>query len=95
MRGYAVASILAAAGALAAGGEGQKPLGRLSAPLDVARSYLSCEETYGKGWVTCGDRVCSSHLAGSDGVANRRVKSSRFCYSPALGQVSGDPSVLA
>lgn len=53
-----------------AGQEQQKPMGRLTqmgstTPLsdtlewsDATRLYMSCEETYGIGWKTCGDAVC-------------------------------------
>lgn len=45
----------------------QKPLGgtkgetQLSSEVAVAvagHQFMSCEETYGLGWETCGDRVC-------------------------------------
>ncbi|KAK4042446.1 hypothetical protein C8A01DRAFT_13952 [Parachaetomium inaequale] len=65
------AAVPAPGGGGAGGGEQQKPLGRLP-PMSggVTRQYMSCEETYGNLWTTCGG-----------GRQN-----SRSCYSPALGQ---------
>jgi hypothetical protein len=61
MRLSVLASLIAAGGALAAAvpGEGrqQNPLGRFKQPSNPKGQYLSCEETYGEGWETCGDQV--------------------------------------
>ncbi len=62
MRPIVVASFIAAGGALAAAvpgaGRQQNPLGRFWKPSSTNGQYLSCEETYGRGWETCGDQVC-------------------------------------
>jgi hypothetical protein len=61
MRLSVVASLIAAGGALAAAvagaGRQQNPLGRFKQPSNTKGQYLSCEETYGRGWETCGDQV--------------------------------------
>jgi hypothetical protein len=62
--GSSSSSVLAAAVPAPGGGGGgweeqQKPLGRLlSVSGGVTRQYMSCEETYGGLWTTCGDVVC-------------------------------------
>jgi len=61
MHQWAVVWLLAAGLALVAAmpvGDQQKPLGRLAQMSGVTRQYMSCEETYGNEWTTCGSRVC-------------------------------------
>ncbi|KAK0731204.1 hypothetical protein B0H67DRAFT_63749 [Lasiosphaeris hirsuta] len=53
MRWYSFIAPLAG-GALLASSAEQKPLGgRL--PPNVKRQFMSCEETYGQGWIPCGN----------------------------------------
>ncbi|KAK3898860.1 hypothetical protein C8A05DRAFT_18621 [Staphylotrichum tortipilum] len=71
MRQSVVASLIAAGGVLAAAvpgtGRQQKPLGYFKQLSSISRQYLSCEETYGGGWETCGDQnseLCYSPALG-------------------------------
>lgn len=54
----------------------QKPLGRLTQlPGAASGQYLSCEETYGAGWETCGDQVrVAPPLYGESSVAEPRTR---------------------
>ncbi|KAK4153389.1 hypothetical protein C8A00DRAFT_33873 [Chaetomidium leptoderma] len=97
-----VALFLAAAGALAAavpGGAGQqKPLGRLTQTSDVTRQYLSCEETYGSEWETCGDRNSRSCYSPAlkhscCGVDNSYCDEGAWC-APVAGYCCSDSEDL-
>jgi hypothetical protein len=71
MRRFLVVGLFAG-GALAAavpGGGQQKGLPELLSQMRSAeRQLISCEETYGSGWETCGDQVCLSLVGFEKGV---------------------------
>jgi hypothetical protein len=62
MHGWVVLSFFLAVGgalsmALPAKGEQQDPSGQTTQMPGVTGRWMSCEETYGKGWETCGAQV--------------------------------------
>lgn len=79
MHQWVVAWLLAAGIALVAAMPArneQQPLGRLAQMSGVTRQYMSCEETYGDGWTTCGSQVCASPLAQAEmfGLLSRVIR---------------------
>ncbi|KAH6853391.1 hypothetical protein B0I37DRAFT_409564 [Chaetomium sp. MPI-CAGE-AT-0009] len=67
----------------------QKPLGRLAQMSGVTRQYMSCRETYGEGWRTCGSwtsRSCYSPDLGHSccNVDNNYCEAGTWC-APVAG----------